>query len=518
MERQKSKLHAKEESDVGIESTVQVPASPPRRTKRRLSDVEEFQRYKPQKISSEQKDLLRQETLNKSKERVREREEQAAMDIENGHTFLDRLVDRNNKARKHQSQAQAANIELDFNIRTKVEQHFAAGNEPVSKLKMNPMYISMDQMTAEFQDKLLVTVSDFYGLVSPPDYHTPTEHNLVVIGVVAKKGQVSKNRAGHKMIAVTLTDFQLEITLMIQSNAFDMYWKVLQGSVVAILNPSVYVTQNRTNNRKTIGLSLHTNHNCLLELGSAEDLGFCKATTASGSTCNQWINKNKGSLCNWHSEEQYRKASQHRMDLQSVKSAPFAAKYRGAEVSVYATKHNRQSTTSGSGRQYFMDMARTAPGRDEFGNRTFRGSNTNIKNNFELTDKDKSERETKTKERLARETKLRQKLAQLPDGEYFRRYDENGNWLDEEDLQKQSEGGTKTKSAANIFSANHVKNIGFNPITQGSRSENVRIDTGKNLQRVDMGHIDAKSVQLGKPKRAKVILDSDSDEELEIVY
>lgn len=505
MERHVKVKHEKSSLDT---VHAQVPASPTKSIKREVPKIE------PKQLNFA-REQVREDELEQAKIKVQKREEQLAKELENGSTFVDRLILRNAQARKQRPESSDV-LDLDFKIKTRVERRFPAGVEPVSRLKMDPMYVDMDELKAELQDKLLVPVSDFYGLVAPPLFETPTDHNVVLIGIVASKSQVSKNRNGKKMVCLELTDLQQQISVIIQGAAFDVYWKVLQGSVVAILNPTVYLKVNPKTGMKTIGVSLHDDNNSLLELGSASDLGFCKELSKSGQQCNSWINKQKGLMCEYHSFEMYKKSSRQRMDLQSVKSAPFAPKYRGQDFSIFHKVGG--DSRNPDKKQYTMDLRATGNQSkfDEFGNRTYMGTSRGVKRKFDLVDGSSKDRDVAKKERLAKEAALRQKLAKLPDGEYFRTYDESGRSIgrddDGDDPQRQ------LSSAANIFTPEHVKKLGFNPLMKGPTQ---RDDSGSMKQKtLEIGCVDAKNVQLGR--RSKRIVtqgqESDSEDELEIIY
>lgn len=381
-------------------------------------------------------------------------------------------------------------------------------HEPFTNLRLSKApSLSFDTLKEQFNDAELFNLSKLYAAVYPPQFDPPQCCNWILIGVVAKKSKVMDrsftkgNEKPQKYIMLTLTDLgAFEVSVSLQGAAFDKYWKIAAGDVVALLNPGIYQTRKKILNNnganedqqegpKTFGLFV-SDASCdtILEIGKSKDLGKCAATTKMGHPCSNWVNSRKATYCDFHAEARVRKARSGRMEMNSVAQGQPMGKY-GAGSSKTVLMMGNGNTFKGGQHQQGPDYANKsgliddplAPkyssvyGKVWTSTSSFAGSGSErsaFDNAFlglgaGSTALSQKAQKAKT-EKLAREREIREKLARRPDGYQLRYYDEkgnqvgfaagssntssnNGNAIDESDRPKPA------------FRPEHIRRIGFNP-------------------------------------------------------
>ena len=65
-------------------------------------------------------------------------------------------------------------------------------------------------------------------------------------------------------------------------------------------------------------LKLSSSEETVLEIGTASDLGFCKATKRDGKECLQWIDGRKTEFCEFHISLKVDKARKGRMEFNTM--------------------------------------------------------------------------------------------------------------------------------------------------------------------------------------------------------
>jgi minichromosome maintenance protein 10 len=171
--------------------------------------------------------------------------------------------------------------------------------------------------------------------VKSPHYDPPDcENDYVVLGIVASKSTPkdhknnpkSINTAGSddynrpKFMAIRLTDLKWEVDLFLFDTGFEKWWKLTEGTVIAILNPGIMPPRNRDSG--AFSLKVTSSEDTILEIGTARDLTFCKSVKADGQQCTQWIDKRKTEVCEFHIALQVDKARKGRMELNTMVGLP----------------------------------------------------------------------------------------------------------------------------------------------------------------------------------------------------
>jgi minichromosome maintenance protein 10 len=65
-------------------------------------------------------------------------------------------------------------------------------------------------------------------------------------------------------------------------------------------------------------LTLNSDADTVLEIGSARDLGFCKTVKRDGKTCDSWVDKRHTEFCDYHVNETLKKTHAARMEVNTM--------------------------------------------------------------------------------------------------------------------------------------------------------------------------------------------------------
>ncbi|ETV83574.1 hypothetical protein, variant [Aphanomyces astaci] len=132
----------------------------------------------------------------------------------------------------------------------------------------------------------------------------------VTIGVLAKS-TLSKAASGNAFVAWMLSDLENAMaTLFLNNDAYSCHWKEMEGSVVAVLNPSI----RPANEAGKFALSVSAGDN-IVKLGTAMDFGMCRSLTHGGRQCNIPINVTHGDYCVVHVAAKFKAAGKGRQEL-----------------------------------------------------------------------------------------------------------------------------------------------------------------------------------------------------------
>lgn len=115
-----------------------------------------------------------------------------------------------------------------------------------------------------------------------------------------------------------LTDLKWEIDLFLFDSAFDKFWKLTPGTVVAILNPIFMPPPKNKTDTGKFSLTLNSNADTILEVGNARDLGFCKTIKKDGKVCDSWVDKRHSEFCDFHVNATLEKTQKGRMEINTM--------------------------------------------------------------------------------------------------------------------------------------------------------------------------------------------------------
>jgi minichromosome maintenance protein 10 len=204
---------------------------------------------------------------------------------------------------------------------SEVPESEASQFEPYSSTHLSKRIIPHQVLTRTLSGKKTFLVPDLLREVKSPDFSLPdVEEDIVIFGIIAKKTEPkvhapSANKKGKYMI-MSLTDLKWDVDLFLFDSAFDKFWKLTPGTIIAILNPGIMAPKNAATGK--FSLTLNTDTDTVLEIGSARDLGFCKSVKKDGSTCETWVDNRHTEFCDYHVNETLKKTRTNRMEINTM--------------------------------------------------------------------------------------------------------------------------------------------------------------------------------------------------------
>lgn len=198
--------------------------------------------------------------------------------------------------------------------------------EAYSCLHLSKRIIPHTVVTRQVSKKKIFNIKDLLRDVKSPDYALPdVEQDVVVFAIVARKSdpRAHKPNANQKQedrgkyMVMTLTDLDFELDLFLFNSGFTRFWKLTEGTVVAILNPNIMPPPPGRQDTGRFSLVINSDEDTILEIGSARDLGFCQSIKKDGEPCGSWVNKKKTHFCEYHSNEALRKQRATRVEVNS---------------------------------------------------------------------------------------------------------------------------------------------------------------------------------------------------------
>ncbi|KAF2135904.1 uncharacterized protein K452DRAFT_280780 [Aplosporella prunicola CBS 121167] len=206
--------------------------------------------------------------------------------------------------------------------------------DPYSGIHLSKRSLSHNVLSRAFSGKEIYHLPRLLQTVKGPNYEPPdVEADYVVMGVIAQKSQPRNTKNQRKIVSSTedddeehgnrskfmvlrLIDFKWEIDLFLFDTAFQAFWKLTPGTLVAVLNPSIMPPRDR--NTGQFSLKLGSSEDTILEIGNSRDLGFCKSIKKDGEKCGTWIDKRKTEFCEFHVYLQVEKHKRGRMEVNTM--------------------------------------------------------------------------------------------------------------------------------------------------------------------------------------------------------
>ncbi|KEQ65642.1 uncharacterized protein M437DRAFT_41834 [Aureobasidium melanogenum CBS 110374] len=201
-----------------------------------------------------------------------------------------------------------------------------------SSLHLSKRKLPHTTLARALDGKEVYTLPRLLKEVVAPIYEPPScETDFVVLAVIASKSSPFDTRPKHKQtssvedddpsstkfMVMTLTDLHWEVDLFLFDTAFEAFWKMTPGTVIAILNPSIMPPKTNQHSGK-FSLKLASSEDSVMEIGSARDLGFCTALKKDGKECHAWVNTRKTKFCDFHIELAVNKTRASRMEVNTM--------------------------------------------------------------------------------------------------------------------------------------------------------------------------------------------------------
>ncbi|KAF4945464.1 hypothetical protein FGADI_11966 [Fusarium gaditjirri] len=206
-----------------------------------------------------------------------------------------------------------------------VSEEQAAGFEPYSSFHLSKRILPHGVLARHVSGKQVYTIKDILKVVKAPDFSLPdVEQDIVVFGILAKKSEPrahkptqknGKTEDRGKYMVMTLVDLEWELDLFLFNSGFTKYWKLTEGTVIAILNPTIMPPPPGRHDTGKFSLVINSDDDSIIEVGTSRDLGGCQSVKKDGDLCGVWINKKRTHHCEFHSNEAIRKQRSTRMEV-----------------------------------------------------------------------------------------------------------------------------------------------------------------------------------------------------------
>jgi minichromosome maintenance protein 10 len=209
------------------------------------------------------------------------------------------------------------------------------GYDPFSGIHLSKRHIAHVDVARALEGSELYPLPRLLKEVKAPEYDPPDcESDYIVFGILAKKSTPYSHKKTHrttdqnnpqedataprnKFMVMTLVDLKWEIDLFLFGTAFDQFWKLTEGTLLAIQNPSILPPKGNQNNGR-FSLKLGSSEDRVMELGVARDLGYCVSVKKDGEKCGEWIDKRLTQLCNFHLGLLVDKSRKGRMEVNTM--------------------------------------------------------------------------------------------------------------------------------------------------------------------------------------------------------
>lgn len=207
--------------------------------------------------------------------------------------------------------------------------------EPYSSLHLSSRILPHSFLERTLESKTILRIPDLLKTVKAPDFELPTDidGDYVVFGIVASKSAPREHKEAknvttkevdpyddglnntNKYMAITLTDLKWTVDLFLFDTAFPRYYRLSEGILIAILNPTIMPPPPNKIDTNRFSLSISSSDDKILEIGYAQDIGFCKAVRKDGKTCQAWVDARKTEFCDFHVDVQIRRTQSQRMGV-----------------------------------------------------------------------------------------------------------------------------------------------------------------------------------------------------------
>ncbi|KAF9770896.1 hypothetical protein IL306_011468 [Fusarium sp. DS 682] len=233
-----------------------------------------------------------------------------------------------------------------------VSEEQAAGFEPYSSFHLSKRILPHGVLARHVSGKKVYTIKDLLKVVKAPDFALPDiEQDIVVFGILAKKSEPrahkptqknGKTEDRGKYMVMTLVDLEWELDLFLFNSGFTRYWKLTEGTVIAILNPTIMPPPPGRHDTGKFSLVINSDDDSIIEVGTSRDLGGCQSVKKDGDLCGVWINKKRTHYCEFHSNEAIRKQRSTRMEVNG--SSFGARKNNSREVYGWGAEKKKESS------------------------------------------------------------------------------------------------------------------------------------------------------------------------------
>lgn len=219
--------------------------------------------------------------------------------------------------------------------------------DPFSRTHLSKRHLPHPFLSKTLGRKHVSLIPELLATIKSPDYSLPEtlENDFVVFGIIASKSSPLSHKKSHrstsegttslqeatdsemnaqgKYMVFTLTDLKWSIDFYIFTTAYTRFWKLTPGTLIAILNPSIMPPPPGKVDTGRFSLVLNSGDDTILEIGTSQDLGWCKSIKKDGKPCGSWVDKKHTEYCEWHIDRVIESTRRGRMEVNGM-SAPYA--------------------------------------------------------------------------------------------------------------------------------------------------------------------------------------------------
>ncbi|KAJ9489314.1 hypothetical protein VN97_g3972 [Penicillium thymicola] len=438
--------------------------------------------------------------------------------------------------------------------------------ESYSSLHLSSRVLPHSFLSRTLAEKRVLRIPDLLKTVKAPAFELPEDidGDFVVFGIVASKSDPRDKKASgntsaqekdpydegrnntNRYMAITLTDLKWTIDLFLFDTAFPRYYKISEGTLVAILNPTIMPPPKHKLDTNRFSLSLSSSDDKVLEIGKARDIGFCKAVRKDGKTCQSWIDGRKTEFCDFHVDIQIRRTQGQRSGVNSDTGMLGPGGKSGSRTGLFGEgakrggafkqglKHDGPKYDMGSQSLYYV-----APSRNRGGGRSsynpMGGSAANLIDAHDdpfiasgMMGRGMDSKEERMRRRLAtqqRERDITQKLVSGRVGgvgaEYLRTRTGNESPTKDKASDTPLPKSPTTTHGMDMTTFGKAKNVRLSPMKRahdkphGSGVKKTRFITSRGIREAGRESLGAPAETT--PSGKQILLDDDDDDDLEFI-
>ena len=211
----------------------------------------------------------------------------------------------------------------------------SVGYDPFSELHLSKRHLPHTDVARAMSTSDIYPIPRLLKEVKAPHYDPPDiEGDFIVFAVLASKSTPFDQKPAHqtadkhrpqedaqgprnKFMVLHLTDLKWEIDCFLFGSAFDQFWKLTPGTLLALLNPSIMPPKTNQHNGRFC-LKLSSSEDRVMEIGMARDLGYCVSVKKDGQQCGQWVDRRKTEVCEFHVNQLVERNRKERMEVNTM--------------------------------------------------------------------------------------------------------------------------------------------------------------------------------------------------------
>ncbi|KAK6432184.1 hypothetical protein LTR95_011647 [Oleoguttula sp. CCFEE 5521] len=210
-----------------------------------------------------------------------------------------------------------------------------SGYDPFSGSHLSKRQVPHSDVARAFEESEIYTLPRLLKEVKAPDYDPPDcEADYIVLGILASKSTPYNQKSTHrtndadkppedasaprnKFMVLALTDLKWTVDLFLFGSAFDQFWKLTPGTLLAIQNPAILPPKGNQHSG-AFSLKLGSSEDRVMEIGTARDLSYCVSIKKDGQPCATWVDKRSSDICEFHLALLVDKSRKSRMEVNGM--------------------------------------------------------------------------------------------------------------------------------------------------------------------------------------------------------